>query len=167
METLTATDYNRRTLEEQLSLNTEMAKRAYGDLLSGLTEWQWFVTMTFRKRVGLWAAERLWSRFWTEQQRVLGRLEWWRATEYQSWRGVPHYHALVTGIPSVFNTVPARMLAKEMANDIAGFTRILPYDPEMGAAEYLAKYTVKELGDIKFTRGLTISREKCSIGIEV
>jgi len=146
---------NTLTLKEQVRLNTEEAKEAYGLMLSGMADWQWFVTMTFRNRVGLWASERLWSRFWTEVQASMGRLDWWRATEYQKWRGVPHYHALVTGIPDQYETKAGRLLSKEMANDIAGFTRIYKYDANLGASFYLAKYTVKELGDIKFTRGLT------------
>ncbi len=140
----------------QVRLNTEAAKQAYGELLSGLAQWQWFFTMTFRDKVGEWAAQRRWGRFWTEAQRVTGRLDWVRCTEYQHWRGVPHYHSLVTGLPDYYwHTEGARLGFKEMANDIAGFTRILEYDPALGAAYYLSKYTVKSLGDIQFTRGLT------------
>ena len=139
----------------QIALNTERAKQAFGDLLAGLAPWQWFFTMTFRNKVGLWGAQRRWGRFWTEFQRVSGRLDWFRATEYQRWRGVPHFHALVTGIPEQLVGERSRLVAKEMANDIAGFTRILAYDPALGAAHYLTKYTSKELGDIQFTRNLT------------
>lgn len=143
---LTALDYK--------TIITQEAKQAFGELLSGLAPWQWFVTMTFANRVGLWAAQRRWSRFWREVQRVTGRLDWFRTTEYQGWRGVPHYHALVTGIPVECNTESWRVLAKEMANDIAGFSRIYEYNPQLGASYYLAKYTIKELGDIQFTRGI-------------
>jgi len=135
---------------------TPALKECWGNLLSGLAEWQWFVTMTFRDRVGEWAAQRRWSRFMTEVQTVTGRLDWVRCREYQHWRGVPHYHSLVTGLPDYYwHSAQCRVLAKEMANDIAGFTRIFEYDPALGAAHYLVKYTIKSLGDIQFTRGLT------------
>ncbi len=135
---------------------TPELKECWGHLLSGLADWQWFVTMTFKKRVGLWAAQRLWSRFFTEVQLVTGRLDWVRCCEYQHWRGVPHYHSLVIGLPDYYwHSEQARLVFKEMANDIAGFTRIFEYDRSLGAAHYLTKYTTKELGDIQFTRGLT------------
>ena len=138
---------------------TPELKECWGNLLSGLAEWQWFVTMTFKKRVGPWSAQRLWSRLWTEIQRVTGRLDWVRCCEYQQWRGVPHYHALVTGIPPLLTGECARVLVKEMAHDIAGITRVLEYNPALGASYYLAKYTIKSLGDIQFTRGLTKPRK--------
>ncbi len=140
----------------QYSTVTPELKECWGHLLSELAHWQWFFTMTFRNRVGLWAAQRRWSLFWTEFQRLTGRLDWVRVTEYQHWRGVPHYHALVTGLPDYYwHSEQVRLPAEEMANDIAGFTRILVYDPSLGAAHYLTKYTIKSLGDIQFTRGLT------------
>lgn len=149
-------------LSTQLNNYTTVApalKSEWGKLLSELAQWQWFVTMTFNKRVGLWAAQRRWSRLWTEVQRATGRLEWVRCTEYQHWRGVPHYHALVTGIPKQLVGEHSRLLVKEMAHDIAGITRVLEYNPDLGAAHYLTKYTTKELGDIQFTRGLTKPRD--------
>lgn len=150
--------YNYSTVSQEL-------KECWGNFLSGLAEWQWFVTMTFRERVGLWAAQRLWARFWTEEQRVLGRLDWVRCSEYQHWRGVPHYHALVTGMSDYYwHSAQCRILAKEMANDIAGFTRILEYDPALGASYYLAKYTIKNLVDIQFTRGLTKPSNSSIVG---
>ncbi|MBA7555194.1 hypothetical protein ES705_47850 [subsurface metagenome] len=152
-------------LLEYYTTITPALKSSYGELLSGLAEWQWFFTMTFKTRVGEWAAQRRWSRLWTEVQRVTGRLEWWRATEYQHWRGVPHYHALVTGIPAQLTGEHSRVLVKEMAHDIAGITRVLEYDPALGAAHYMAKYTVKSLGDIQFTRGLTNNRRRSIVKI--
>lgn len=158
------TETLRTELLEYYTTITPALKSAYGDLLSDLADWQWFVTMTFRNRVGLWSAQQRWSRLWTEVQRVTGRLEWWRATEYQHWRGVPHYHALITGIPAQLTSECSRLLVKEMAHDTAGISRVLEYDRELGASYYMAKYTVKELGDIQITRGLTKPKYASKMG---
>lgn len=148
------------------SSTSEQLKQAWGDFVDQVGGrkggWDWYTTLTFRdiERRGTWDKPG-WS--YTEKAcnsflRQLGALKglhdiwWFRAREYQSWRGVPHWHLLIGGVG-------------ELRRDEAwgwwwqryGFNRILPYDSSLGARFYLCKYVTKELGDIKFSDNLTKS----------
>jgi len=127
--------------------------QAWGEWISGLAEWQWFVTMTFRDpglstwtKPGWSFAKRAWREFLKRSQPGLGELAWVRVFEIQSWRGVPHIHALVGNVdPSV-----RRMDLVDWSWKSFGMARILEYDAALGAQYYLCKYVTKELGDIEF-----------------
>ena len=82
----------------------------------------------------------------------LGELAWVRMFEIQKDRSVPHIHALVGRCdPAV-----RRMDLVDWAWRRWGMTRVLEYDPGLGASYYLCKYVTKELADIEFG-GLTSS----------
>lgn len=136
-------------------------KQAWGTWLTGLADWQWFVTLTFRDpspeeiargytKRGWGYAQKAYSQFLGMLQPALGALYWFKALEYQAWRGVPHIHALIGGLE---NTRYAEVAAWYWQK--YGFCRILDYDPELGAGFYLCKYVTKELGDIRFSKNLT------------
>lgn len=135
-------------------MNQELSG-AWGTWLSGLEEWQWFVTMTFRdppattpgySKVGWAHAKSAWRTFEKLARPACGELLWARAMEIQPWRGVPHWHALVGGLDSTRYRDVSNSLWKNF-----GFCRILDFDPELGAGYYIAKYATKELGDIEFS----------------
>jgi len=135
-------------------------RQAWGDWLSTLADWEWFVTMTFRdppRSSGTWTrpgwgyAKGAWEAFRKAQQPPLGELAWVRCFEMQQWRGVPHIHALVA------NSDPAITLweMKAWCWRNYGMARVLPYDPTLGAGHYLCKYLTKELSDIEWGGNLT------------
>ncbi len=142
------------------STSGQELKQAWGEWISGLSEWEWFVTMTFRDprpAAGTWTkpgwgyAKGAWRAFIKVIQPALGELTWVRCFELQHWRGVPHIHALVGNSDPA---IPWRQM-KEWCWQNYGMARVLPYDPALGASFYICKYVTKELGDIEFSGGLT------------
>ncbi len=118
--------------------------------------WEWFVTATFRDPVGVEQAHDRWRK-WTHEieDAVQASLGWVRCTEYQRWRkGIPHYHALVLGVGNT-----RRLAWMDRWNQLAGFARILPYDPRNGARFYLGKYVTKSDGHIEMSPNLATLRE--------
>ena len=136
------------------STTTEELRQAWGDWLSTLADWQWFVTMTLRdpENAGTWtkpgwaSAKRAWVEFQNLARPALGELTWVRMFELTRDRGVPHIHALVG------NTDPSvrRMDMVDWAWNRWGIARVLEYDPQLGARFYLCKYVTKEVADIEF-----------------
>lgn len=131
-----------------------------GDRVGG---WDWWFTGTFRDRpqsdiqrgwtkIGVKYANRAWRGFVDELRacRGLGGATWIKGMEYQKRRGVPHFHALISGV-------------KQLRRDDAwqwwfqhyGINRIEPYNRELGAGYYLCKYVTKELGDVQFSENIT------------
>ena len=141
-------------------------KQAWGDFVDEVGDrkggFDWYATLTFRDRS---AADQ--ARGWTKAgwgytqkacNRFLGQLGdlkglqdvwWFRAREYQTWRGVPHFHVLIGGVQDL-----RRDEAWSWWFQHYGFARILPYDRRLGAKFYLCKYVTKELGDIQFSQNL-------------
>jgi hypothetical protein len=145
---------------------TEDLRQAWGDWLSTLADWDWFVTMTLRDPIGQgtwtkpgWAsAKRAWLEFQNLARPALGELTWVRMFELQGWRGVPHVHALVGNIdPTV-----RRMDLVDWAYRRWGITRVLEYDPNLGARYYLCKYLTKDVADIEFG-GLTSQNRSSNV----
>ncbi len=142
-------------------MNQELAD-AYGEWFGGLAKWQWFVTLTFRdpepnsrgwSRPGWAYAKRAWNEFTDVVRPAIGSLQYVRAFELQRWRGAPHIHALVAGMDNTqYKDVSSWYWRKY------GFIRVLPYDADLGASYYIAKYVSKELGDFDFSLG-TVGRE--------
>lgn len=135
-------------------------KQAWGTWLSGLADWNWFATLTFRDppadrpgwtRVGWKYSGKAWNTFINQVGLAKGLhdVSWVRCREYQYWRGVPHFHALVAGVSEL-----RRDEAWQFWFENYGIARILPYDPQLGAGFYLCKYVTKELGDIRFSENL-------------
>ncbi|MBA7554854.1 hypothetical protein ES705_47490 [subsurface metagenome] len=140
-------------------------KQVWGNWLTELGDqvggWDWWATLTFRDRtdaqikrgwtrVGVKHANMAWSAFMNELRacRGLGEPTWVRGMEYQHWRGVPHFHALLSGVKNLRRDEAWQWWFKRF-----GLARILPYDRQLGAGFYLCKYVVKELGDIQFSDG--------------
>jgi len=136
-------------------------KQAWGDWLSGLDKWDWYATLTFRDptpqemargytKRGWGYAKAAWSKFERSWPNPLGGQRWVRMFEIQKARGVPHIHALVSGVGDL-----RRDEAWGWWFEKYGMARILPYDRSLGAGYYLCKYVTKELGDIQFSKNLT------------
>jgi len=148
-------------------VSSQELKQAWGDFVDQVGNrkgnWDWFATLTFRDRseeeqargwtkAGWNYTERACNRFLTALGDLKGLhdLWWFKAREYQAWRGVPHYHLLIGGV--------GELRRDEMWSwwfHRYGFARILPYDRQLGARFYLCKYVTKELGDIHFSSNLT------------
>ena len=146
----------------------EDLRQAWGDWLTAIGDriggWDWWATLTFRDRTeeeiargwtkpGYRYTGRAWDAFmgFLRDLRGLGEPLWIRGREYQHWRGVPHFHALIAGVGDL-----RRDEAWAWWFGHYGIARILPYDQELGAGFYLCKYVVKEFGDIQFSEGLTL-----------
>lgn len=132
-------------------------KNTWGTFLSNLATWDWWTTLTFRDpseqdksrgwdKIGTGYAKRAWHTFINEIEKETGREPGWVCgTEYQKWRGVPHFHALINGVGSL-----RRLDWMDWWYQRFGIARILPYDAKKGAGRYISKYVVKELGEINF-----------------
>tara|TARA_Y100000310_G_scaffold96728_1_gene94494 strand:+ start:711 stop:1178 length:468 start_codon:yes stop_codon:yes gene_type:complete len=142
--------------------------QAWGEWLSGLATWDWWVTLTFRDppigtpgwtRPGFATAKRGWRDFVGLLQAGIYRsdeqLKWFRAFEIQRWRGAPHIHALVGGLGEK-RYLPAGNFW--LLN--YGYSKIEEYDKSLGAGYYLSKYVTKELGDMDWG-GLTTVEGSC------
>ena len=129
-------------------------KQVWGEWLTGLADWEWFVTMTFRDppagttwtKPGWGYAKRAWREFSQVTMAALDGRKWVRCFEMQRERGVPHIHALVAGVDPAIR----RMTMVDWCWVNYGMARILPYDPTKGAGYYLCKYLTKELADVDF-----------------
>lgn len=111
-------------------------------------EWDWFLTLTFRKDVHPEAADKAFRLFVSKLNRELfgprwhkqGKgVRWVRAIEMQR-RDVLHYHALFGGVGL---SEIRRLSWMDRWNEIAGFARIeKPRDAEL-VHSYVAKYVAK------------------------
>ncbi len=141
-------------------------KQAWGDWVKDLANWDWFMTGTFREpsqeeqrrgytQRGWHYASTAWNKFLEALPAPLGVEHWFRAFEFEKWRGVPHIHALISGVKDLRRDEAWNWWFKHY-----GFARILPYDRELGAGYYLCKYVTKELGDIRFSPNLKVDLTK-------
>ena len=155
---------------EAVGLIRKEALDEWGRWLSESWEWSWFVTLTFdpslvrsgtRTMWGWDASNRAFDRFLTQltpqargSQGLSGSLWWVRGREPHHDSGGTHFHALIGGLePTV-----SRRAAWEWWKVRCGINRIEPYDPARGAAHYLTKYVVKQLGDVQFSPTLGLHR---------
>ena len=162
---------------------------AWGEWISAMADWDWFVTITLRDPVrtqdtkaaqhqqmigpgskiplkgprnsrpgprmedvsgtdytkpGRRHANRAWWSFLVASNRnsPIDDRKWVRVMEYHKFRGVPHIHALITETAGS----PRRMDMVDWGWKHYGITRVLQYDPELGAAHYLGKYLLKDEG---------------------
>jgi len=136
------------------------ARNEFGAWLS-VPEWSWFTTHTFRAEyVSRKEADRHWYS-WFNSLRIAAKAKgltpscygpaapfYFRVAEYQD-RGTLHYHALIGGAGDI-----RRLLFKDLW-ELSGFARVEAYDPNRGAASYVAKYLNKADGDIRFSHNLT------------
>lgn len=128
-------------------MNTDV-KRAWGDWLSETWEWEWFVTLTFRDdRVGRGKANAFWRRWVSGMEKSSQKAPGFvRVTEYQRYRGIPHYHALMLNVDGL-----RRLTWLDRWVGLAGWARVLPYDRRNGASYYISKYISKDMGEMLFS----------------
>lgn len=142
-------------------LNTrEEIGQAFGDWVDGMTDWEWYVTFTFRdptdsryptwSQVGWKSASNALTSWHNSLCDSLGYQNpiWIGVMELQR-RGVPHWHLLVANIAE-----QRRMTWLDWWYDHFGIARILPYDRQLGARYYLGKYLTKQQADIRFSPAL-------------
>lgn len=132
----------------------------FGDWISGMTEWEWYATLTFRdpenprypgwSRVGWHFARSALNSLNSSLITPLGYQNpvWVACMELQQ-RGVPHWHMLMSGVES-----QRRMDWVDWWYDNYGIARIFEYDKELGARYYLGKYLTKEVADIRVSPAL-------------
>lgn len=130
----------------------------WGGWLDRQWSWDWFVTATFdptkdttggtHSVVGWGLSAKYWDEWIAklEVQAGFGAVHWFRGREPNPYRLGTHFHALVGGVGTL-----SRRDAWASWHDEHGMARILPYEPRMGAARYVAKYVAKELGDLTFS----------------
>lgn len=144
----------------------------WGSWLSSGWSWSWFVTLTFDPRKvsagtrTLWgwgATDRAWEAFVRHleplargEQGLSGSVWWVRGREPHHDSGGTHFHALVGGL----GPMVSRQEAWRWWFERYGMARIEPYEAGRGAAHYLTKYVVKELGDIRFSDSLGLYRKE-------
>lgn len=148
-------------------VSSEALRQAWGDFVDEVGrrkgDWDWYATLTFRDRTpeeqargwtkaGWKYTENACNAFLTHLTfETMAKPIWWfRAREYQRWRGVPHWHLLIGGVAEVRRDEMWQWWFNKY-----GINRILPYEREKGARFYLCKYVTKELGDIRFSENLT------------
>jgi hypothetical protein len=140
----------------------EVVKDAWGDWLSTDWTWDWWVTHTFDPRklvpgsashtaIGWQRSQACWDAWLSEITDGLGldglsTVYWFRGREPNPFRYGTHFHALIGGVKTV-----SRRDAWRSWFDRNGHSRIEPYDPARGAGWYVAKYVVKELGELRFS----------------
>ncbi|MBA7680746.1 hypothetical protein ES703_89067 [subsurface metagenome] len=121
-------------------------------LLNESWGWQWYITLTFKDIIHPEQADRCYRKFVRiNNERIYGKryiryhkgITWARGLEYQR-RGVIHFHALFSGLPSYWENGEHRKRAMkdwERTADKCGFARIYPY--KKGACAYISKYISK------------------------
>lgn len=122
---------------------------AMGNWLAHNWRWEWYGHFTFRGSVGVVKAGMIWCAFVKRLRKTTGLdVQWVRCTEFQE-REVIHYHALF------LNVKGARRLSwMDRWAEVAGWSRIMAYNPKQRGSWYIAKYQTKELGEVKFSDGL-------------
>ena len=176
-----------------LPLGYEDIPDAFGEWLTDMAEWAWFVTLTFRDitstsatlkpqrprllsgiplkgprnihrgislgestgtnwtKPGIGYAKKAWAEFREVSKGYVhkDRRKWVRVLENQKGRGVPHVHALITPQAEGLLNPPGPVEMKEWAFKRYGIARVLPYDPNLGAAGYIGKYLLKDEGNAR------------------
>ncbi len=131
---------------------------AWGSFLAGYP-WDWFVTLTFREPVVSFRAHRLFHSFCCDIDRIAGTpIGWFRADEYGPRGGRLHIHALMLNVAHL-----RRLSLMDKWQKLAGYARILPFDPDKGAAYYCAKYVTKTFGDWDVSDNLSAFRQYQSV----
>jgi hypothetical protein len=140
----------------EANVTTTEINDAWGQWISGLADWKWFVTLTFRDpthrhgsnwtKPGWRQAKQAWAQFTDFIMRDPAQGRWVRCFEVHKWRGTPHIHGLVSGVNPEVDIRQAR----DWAYHRYGIARITQYDPNLGAAWYIAKYVNSDTFNIEF-----------------
>lgn len=114
----------------------------YAHTLS-LLPWQCFGTLTFRK---ISPSAKMWACVWLHFQRVArtckvpyGSVLIAVRYELGELGGRPHFHYLVGGLSWRNNRSLAGMCENEWRSRTGSLAEVRPYDPELGATDYLVK----------------------------
>jgi len=127
---------------------------AWGQFLSGYP-WDWFLTLTFREPVASFRAHRLFSYFARDIEKAAGMpIAWFRGDEFGPHGGRLHLHAVMLNVAHL-----RRLLWMDEWDRRAGYARILPFDPHLGAAYYCAKYVTKHFGEWDLSENLSAFRQ--------
>ena len=140
-----------RTQKKGVVIVDATVKEAWGDWLSDNWQWEWFVTLTFRHdSVGRGKADSLWRRWVRDIEKAAQKAPAFvRVTEYQRYRGVPHYHALMMNVEGL-----RRLKWLDRWVSLAGWARVLPYDYRHGASYYVSKYIAKDIAEVLLSDNL-------------
>ena len=124
-----------------------MLPEAYGEFLSKLAQWDWFVTITFRDILPRDLAIARIEEWLSDIQAKVGgkQIGWILAEEFGRIGGRYHCHMLVTGVGK-----ERRKFWWTEAFRRFGRSEIRPFSPWRAAAFYAAKYAAKQLGFIHF-----------------
>lgn len=124
-----------------------MLPEAYGEFISVLAEWNWFVTITFREIIPRDLAVARIEEWLADIQGAVGgkQIGWLLAEEFGRIGGRYHCHLLVTGVSNQLRKFWWREVHRRF-----GRSEIRPFDREQAAAFYAAKYAAKQLGFIHF-----------------
>jgi len=124
-----------------------MLPNAYGEYLSKLAKWDWFVTITFRDILPRDLAIARIEEWLADIQALVGgkQIGWILAEEFGRIGGRYHCHMLVTGVGK-----QRRQFWWSEAFRRFGRSEIRPFNQEKAAAFYTAKYAAKQLGAIHF-----------------
>ena len=133
------------TLSDSKAL-AHSAREKWGEWIGEAQEWGMYATLTFKpgeKGQEPWpkrsqAKFYQWLRAVSEATWHGGRIGFFVGQEFGARNGRLHYHALLSGVSSVFPEL-ARALWEPN-----GFAKVVAYDRERGAAAYLTKYVVKD-----------------------
>jgi len=120
---------------------------AYGQFISTVAEWDWFVTITFREIIVRDLAVARIEEWLADIQGAVGgkQIGWLLAEEFGRMGGRYHCHLLVTGVAE-----QSRKFWWREAFRRFGRSEIRPFNPGQAAAFYTAKYAAKQLGFIHF-----------------
>jgi len=120
---------------------------AYGQFISTVAEWDWFVTITFREIVVRDLAVAQIEEWLADIQAAAGgkQIGWLLAEEFGRMGGRYHCHLLVTGVAR-----QSRKFWWSEAFRRFGRSEIRVFNSEQAAAFYAAKYAAKQLGFIHF-----------------
>ncbi len=131
---------------------------AWGEFLSGYP-WDWFLTLTFREPVKSFTAQRAFARFAKDIEKAAGLpIAWFRGDEIGPIGGRYHLHALMLNVAHL-----RRLTWMDEWGRRAGYARILPFDPQLGAAYYCAKYVTKQFGEWDLSDNLQAFRQYQSL----
>jgi len=124
-----------------------MLPEAYGEFISTLAEWDWFVTITFKEITARDLAVARIEEWLADIQGAVGgkQIGWLLAEEFGRIGGRYHCHLLLTGVQNQQRKFWWREAFRRF-----GRSEITPFDPEKAAAFYAAKYAAKQLGFIHF-----------------
>ena len=124
-----------------------MLPEAYGEFISLLVKWDWFVTITFKEITPRDLAVQRIEEWLADIQGAVGgkQIGWLLAEEFGRIGGRYHCHLLLTGVLNQQRKFWWREAFRRF-----GRSEIRPFDTEQAAAFYTAKYAAKELGLIHF-----------------